>query len=285
MARHLSALVNSPPNRPGQVTTNINLSRNIVSGDAEGADAYLGWNPLSRNFEGITLMSVGSAESSGAMGSGTLTTATQVGQLLPTMNNSGTIAFGNDGLVFTTGATSTNYATLQGTRRYLTTTLNKIVTGKFAFQLGALTNAGNAVFGIFNTQVAPVGTDPTNGVWINVNNPAGGPAVATGYVNGANTGKAATAAFGNSLVTATYQECGFQFYNTGGVATSWGNFWWGSGPSTAKGGTALVLPFTAAQLALLVTMTGNIYAEANVTTGSANAFAMTLDAALVEVDR
>lgn len=141
--------------------------------------------------------------------------------------NSGTIAMGAGGLVFTSAASSTEVNT-RGARTILPATGMYFET---CVQLASTTAATCGVFlGICNVDTTPIASDPTDGVWITCSNAS---AALTASVRGNSGTKSDQTTFNIgtatltavSLVDVTNMELGIKFYIGATAAASWGEFW------------------------------------------------------------
>lgn len=161
--------------------------------------------------------------------------------------NSGTVAMGAGGLVFTTAAASSE--TVQQSKVTYTPAAGQYWKG--AWKVASTTAATcGLVLGFCATgDTSPIASDATDGVWFNVGSAS---AVITARVRG-NSGTAsdqatfvvsndpATAYAAVSLVDVTDMELGMEFFFGSTAALSWGAFWV-NGYRT---------PFTAAQVTQL----------------------------------
>lgn len=205
---------------------------------------------------------------------GPLATASgTAGAFTITIDSTGATTNGADGFVMTTAATSGNKVLLRHNRRFKTGGLGKLGMSRLQANVAAIT-ASSIYSGCFNSSTDPIGTPPTNGVWITIVNGA-----VVGNVRGA-SGTLATVSLG-TIVAATVFELETKFgnqvpaENNPAVTANLGE-WWFNGART---------PFTNAQLTQLAAMTGDLFQHTLVQTTTTVAQVLTVDQAYPTYDR
>lgn len=236
--------------RPGREQAGPS-TRYLYIGGSEGRDYGFSANAFGEQFESIPLGMLGGQGSSPLL-SGSTTASS--GPWVATYDTGGTATWGVDGYTLTTATTSGNKFHIRHSRRWLSTTTQKVVTMKSQFQIDTVANS-TLYIGFWNTQTDPSGTPPTNGVFF---------VITAGAIVARVRGASGTAADSGTLATmadATEVEVDIKWNLNG--STSWGEFWV-NGTKTAM---------TAAQLTQLQAMTGNLFWQCALytnTTGARN---------------